>query len=458
MKLRISQLLGYTAGDAANNLAFSMASMFLLLYYTDVVGISAAAAGTIFLVVRIWDGIGDLIAGRLVDITPQTRWGKFRPWILLVSPVLLLLTVATFSVPDLGPAWTLVYAYATYAAFAMAYSLVNIPYGSLTAAMTQEPAERGKLGSARSMGAAATIMMLAFVVSPQVESADNLQRTLTTTLLVFVVIGLALYLFTFFTARENVERSITHVSFRQSLTALRQNRPLIMLCLSALSFLTAMFALQTIGIYYARDVLGNANLFIPITIGQIGMLFLAAPLAPMIIRKVGKLRGYIAGGVFGIVGGIGVFFAPASVPAVAIGFFFVIGIGLGLVNTLMWALEADTVEYGEWNTGVRTEGANYAIFSFTRKCGQAVGGAAAAYTIGLAGYVAGAEAQSAGALLGIRAAAGVVPVAFFLLAILIMLKYPLTERRFAEITADVSERRESAGDEKPESTRATQEA
>jgi glucuronide carrier protein len=140
---------------------------------------------------------------------------------------------------------------------------VNIPYGSLASAMTQVPVERAKLASFRTLGTAATIIMLAFVVAPQIQGSSNLQRSLTLTTLVFVVAGMALYLFLFGTSREVVQRDVAQVSLRQSLRTLRQNRPLLRLCLSALSFLTAMFSLQT---YYARDVLGNANFFIVLTL------------------------------------------------------------------------------------------------------------------------------------------------------------------------------------------------
>ena len=144
-----ARYLGYAAGDAGNNLAFSMTSMFLLLYYTDVVGISAAAAGTLFLVVRVWDAFADIWAGRQVDKT-MTRWGKFRPFFLFGSLPLLLLSVATFTVPGgLGGTGKLIYAYVTYALLGLAYSLVNIPYGSLASAMTQEPVERARLASFR---------------------------------------------------------------------------------------------------------------------------------------------------------------------------------------------------------------------------------------------------------------------------------------------------------------------
>lgn len=444
MKLTFKQLAGYAAGDAANNLAFSMASMFLLVYYTDVVGFSAAAAGTIFLVVRIWDGAGDIIAGRLVDRT-STRWGKFRPFILFGSVPLLLLSVATFSVPGgLSSGMALAYAYVTYGLLAFAYSMVNIPYGSLAAAMTQDGDQRTRLATARTMGSGATILMLAFVVAPQIQAATDLQAALTQTTLIFAVVGTGMYLFTFFTARETVERDVATVGLRESMDTLRKNKPLMMLCGSALSFLIAMFALQTIGIFYARDVLGNANYYIVITAAQVGGMIVLSPLVPRVVRALGKRRAYIAGGAVGVLGAIGVQFAPASLPFLGLGFFVLIGIGLTFVNIIMWALEADTVEYGEWQTGMRTEGTTYALFSFTRKVGQAVGGAAAAYTIGLAGYVAGAETQTSTAIIGIRAAAGIVPAIFFGLAIAIMWRYPLTEDVFKQIVGEVHDRRNAA--------------
>jgi Na+/melibiose symporter-like transporter len=169
-QLGLAQYAGYAAGDAANNLAFSMSSLFLLLYYTDVVGLSAAAVGTMFLVVRFWDAVTDLFAGRMVD-KASTRWGKFRPFILFGGIPLLLLSVATFTVPNglHGTGGALVYAYLTYALLGLVYSLVNIPYGSLAAAMTQVPTERAKLATWRVYGSNLTILMLAFVVAPAAQ-------------------------------------------------------------------------------------------------------------------------------------------------------------------------------------------------------------------------------------------------------------------------------------------------
>ncbi|KQY25646.1 glucuronide transporter [Cellulomonas sp. Root485] len=445
-KLRFRSYLGYAAGDAGNNLAFSMTSMFLLLYYTDVVGISAAAAGTLFLVVRVWDAFADIWAGRQVDKT-MTRWGKFRPFFLFGSLPLLLLSVATFTVPGgLGGTGKLIYAYATYALLGLAYSLVNIPYGSLASAMTQEPVERARLASFRSMGTAATIIALAFIVAPQIKSSDNLQQSLTLTTLLFVVIGFGLYMLLFSTSKERVARDVAHVTLKQSMATLKGNRPLLMLCLSALSFLVGMFTLQTVQAYYARDVLGDANYFIILTVVSTGVMFVVAGFIPRIVRAVGKKPAYLSASVLAIVAAVGIALTPSTSPGLAIVFFGIYGVGLAAVNTLMWAFEADTVEYGEWRTGVRTEGTTYAVFSFTRKVGQAVGGAAAAYGLGFVGYVAQQEVQSQATQDGIRFIAGFVPAAFILVGVLIMVFYPLTETRFRSMVAEVAARRAARED------------
>ena len=445
MKLR--QYLGYAGGDAANNLTFSMASAFLLIYYTDVAGISASTAGTLFLVVRVWGGVTDLVAGRTVDDT-NTRWGKFRPYLIFASAPLLLTLVALFSIPSgLSNGAKVTWAYASYALFSLAYSFVNIPYGSLGAAMTQEPDERAKLSTGRIVAASVTILLIAVVVSPQVSGAGDLQRSLTITTIIFAVVGMALYLWCFATTRETVARSVAKVSLRHTVSMMRHNRPLVILCASSLLFLTGMFSLQTVGVYYARDVLGNADLYIVMTVVQTIGMIVAAALVPKVAGAAGKKRAYLVGGAVAAAAGVGVAIAPGSVPAVGIACFGILGVGLGMINTLIFAFQADTVDYGEWKSGVRAEGSSYAILSFTRKAGQGVGGAAAAYTIGLGGYVSGATSQTDAAVSSIRIAAGVVPAVVILGATAVMLTYPLTEKAFRSLIAEMAQRR--AGVEVP---------
>lgn len=272
-------------------------SAFLLIYYTDVAGISASTAGTLFLVVRIWGGITDLVAGRRLDET-STRWGRFRPYLLFGSIPLLLFLVALFSIPSgLSDGAKIGWALVTYVLFQLSYSFVNIPYGSLAAAMTQEPDERAKFSVGRVVAASLTILLIAVVVSPQISGDGDLQRSLTFITLAFAVIGFALYLWCFFSARETVQHhGEERVSLVASLRMMGHNRPLMVLCASSLLFLTGMFSLQTVGVYYARDVLGDADLYIVITIVQTVGMIVAAGVIPKAVAAFGKKRTYIIAG------------------------------------------------------------------------------------------------------------------------------------------------------------------
>jgi glucuronide carrier protein len=441
-KLSKLNIIGYGAGDAANNLAFTTATMFLLVYYTDVAGISAAAAGTLLLAVRIFDAFADVLAGRMVDRSFSKRFGKFRPFIMFGSIPLLLLSVATFSVPQLGESGTLLYAYVTYAALGLAYSLVNIPYGSLAGAMTQDPGERAKLGSARMVGGLLVGSALGIFVAPLIKPGADLQATFTTITMVFVVIGAALYFFTVLTAKERVHRAVPNVSLKQSMETLKGNKPLLMLCISSFFFLSGYLALTSVQLYYLRDVLGRLDLYPVLSIIQLVVTFVLAGFMPKLVRSVGKKRVYIYSSLLTVIGGAIIFFTPAS--QVWIGFtgLVISLVGVLAVNIVVWALEADTVEYGEWKTGVRTEGITYALFSFTRKTGQAVGGALAAYALALGGYKSGG-AQTAEAIFGIQLAAGAIPAVLTILAVLVMSKYNLTDAMHAEILTEIRARRAS---------------
>ncbi|AXK47071.1 glycoside-pentoside-hexuronide (GPH):cation symporter [Brachybacterium saurashtrense] len=439
-KLRPINVLAYGAGDAANSLAFLLASIFLLVYYTDVAGISAAAAGTLLLVVRIFDGIGDLIAGRVVDRT-STRFGKFRPVIAVFAIPLLLLSIATFSVPQIGESGALLYAYLTYAGLSLAYSFVNIPYGSLAGAMTQVPTERAKLATARTVAGTIVGGVIAMVVAPLLTPDRDLQQLFTTITIVFLGIGVVLYAFMVLFTKEVVERDVPKVTLKQSIEVLRTNRPLLILSISTFVFLVGTFAQSTAMIYYMRDVMEALNVYsLNAGIGIV-TVFLLAPLTPTIVRRIGKKTGYLMAISFMGLGGLILLLAPAGVWWMALIGLVLGGAGIKLTSMLIWALEADTVEYGEWRTGVRAEGITYALFSFVRKLGQAVGGAVAAYAIAWGGYEAGTAVVGTSVEWGVRAAVGGIPLLMALLSIVVMIAYKLTDERHSEIVTEIKARR-----------------
>jgi glucuronide carrier protein len=442
-KLTLRNYLGYAAGDLANNLAFSLQALFLLIYYTNVVGLNPAPIATMFLVVRAWDAFADLAAGRLVDIT-NSRWGKFRPYLLFASLPLLLSSIALFAVPNFDSTTAkYIYAYITYALLGFLYSLTNIPYGSLATAMTQDPVERSRLGIWRSVGPIFGIFIIVLVVAPQITryrtQPDQLQTFLTTVTIIFAVVGYALYLLCFFNCKEQVAHESKPVTIKETVATVRQNRPLLILCVSNLVFLTGIFGLQASQAYYATYILGNSSQLIWMVLATSLATFIAVPIVPSFVARMGKKNTFLIGALGLIAAGTWIFFMPTGLPIV-VASFFVFGLFQNLSMSLLFAFEADAVEFGEYKTGKRTEGATYAIYSFFRKVSQAVAGAVAGYALALGGFVARAPEQNDSALTAIRGLVGLGPAVFALLGALIFLAYPLTDTRFREIVRELHAR------------------
>lgn len=474
-RLPFKTVAGYGAGDFACNLAFSLSTAFLLYYYTDVAGISAAAVGTMFLVVRLWDAFADLLAGRLVDRT-MTRWGKFRPFLMFGAVPLLFMSYLVFHVPtSFSDGTKLIYAYGTYAVLGLLYSLVNIPYGSLASAVTQSVHERAKLVAARSFGSAVASVLLTFVIGSQISALrgqkadittpedlavyqDAVQGAFTTITLAFVVVGTAAFLFTAWACRERVIRTQPRISIKETFATVRSNKPLAYLCASSFFYLIGVYAVGGTTAFYAQYVLGNIGLVGLITLVNVGISMLITPFIPTIIDRFGKKNIFQYCGLFTIVGGVGLFLAPASMFWLVLLTLAIKGIGASLINTLMFGLEADTVEYGEWQTGRRSEGATYALFSFTRKVTQSIGGAIGAWALAAGSYIAASAAnpnpvQPDSAIFAIKATIGLLPAAAALVAMLIFIKYPLNDLRFKQIRDETEARKLAtirAHDDNPE--------
>lgn len=438
-KLSRLSVVGYGAGDAANSMVISTANMFLLVYYTDVAGIAAAAAGTLLVAARVFNAFTDIAAGRTVDRVQWTRWGKFRPF-LMFGFVPLVLGAAVFHVPDAAPDAKLLYAYCTYGLVCLAYSLVNVPYGCLVGVMTQDPRERARLAGARTIGGLATGAVLGFVVAPLLGAGGDMQQIFTVLTIAFAGVGSLLYLFTGLACREQVGGAIPRITLRQSVNALRTNSPLLVLCVSSVLFVTGNSATGAAQFFYLRDVLSRVDLFPVMAATQVLITLTLAVAMPRPVAKWGKKAVFTAGCLLGVAGGIAVFVAPAGLPWLAVAGIVLAQLSSATVGILTWALIADTVEYGEWKTGVRVQGINYALLAATRKLGMGFGGGLVAYALAWGAYDAGLHEQAGDAVLAIRAAAGLLPGILALAAVVVMSWYRLTDSRHAELVAALQSR------------------
>ncbi|MGH3404033.1 MAG: glycoside-pentoside-hexuronide (GPH):cation symporter [Streptosporangiaceae bacterium] len=435
---------GYAAGDFANNLAFSMQGLFLMIYYTNVIGLDPAIVATMFLLVRFWDAFSDVGVGRIVDLT-RTRWGKFRPYLLVASLPLLFASVAVFSMPGFGGdrGKQYLYMYVSYIVLGTLYSFVNIPYGSLATAMTQDPIERSRLGAWRSAGPVVAILVLVLVISPKITQykthPGQLQSFLTATTLAFVAVGFLAYLFTFFSCREQAPHKAQPVTMKDTLRTVKQNRVLQILCVSNFVYLIGVFGVQGAEAYYAAYVLGNSADLIPIILASSAATFVAVPVVPLLVARIGKKATFMGATGIMVAAGIWIFFLPVQLSLVVV-VFFIFGLGQGTALSLMFAFEADAVEYGEYQTGQRTEGATYAIYSFSRKMSQALAASLVGYALAIGRFVPKAPAQPHSAVEAIKVVVGLAPAVFGLAGIAIFAFYPLTDDRFRQIVKELRAR------------------
>lgn len=447
--LPASGYAGYAAGEIGNNLYFMTVSSFVLIYFTDVVGIPTATAGSIILGTSIWAGFSDLIAGRVADRV-TTRWGRFRPFLLAAAAPVALAMVGLFWLPANAAGSGTIAAMITYGAFQFFYSMGNVPYGSLAGAMTLRQAERARLSALRTLFSALTAIVVAGVIAPRLKgTGEAMGETLVMAAGIFGVVAAGLYVTCFALTREVVAvsrpvggRAPRGPSFIASLGLLRRNRPLLVVCALSVLGLAAMFSLQTSMVYYARDVMGGPHLFVSFSVAlSVGMV-LSAFAGPPLVGKVGKRGGSLVAG--GVAASGYCLIAVAPAPWVSMAGLAIAGFGVGLVNTMIFALQPDTVEYGEWLTGERIQGTNYSVMSFMRKVGQGIGGGASGVILALGGYAAG-TAVTEQASSAIRAAVGWFPAVVVLLAVATMLAYPLTDEKYREIVAELAERAEAEG-------------
>lgn len=458
-KLSLLNKLGYGVGDLANGLSFGVSATFLLSFYTDVLGISAAAAGTLFLIARIWDAVNDPIMGSTADRIFARRTQrlrakgrkveKFRPYLLSGSWPVVLASIVMFLVPaDMGI--RLVWAYVTYITWGMAYTFVNIPYGSLAAVMTRDRVERSQLSVSRGLGGLiGTLLIRVIVPGFLVHYADNQARGYLSAMLVLGALAFASYLFCYFTVKETIEvREEMEDSFdlKKSFSAIAKNRPFLALSLATIVVLTGLLIQGTMTIYFFRE---NLN-----AIGQLGLsgasqilpLFLVAPLIPPLVRKLGVKK---TCWVFSLLSSITLavpLFLPSSVVSylvwTALGAMFLV-----VPVMLVWAMVSDCIDYNEYLSGMRQEGSIYGLYSFVRKMGQAFGGFLSGVGLTVIGYAAG-EVQSSETLFGIKFMSfGIPAIAMFIAFIAYYFIWNLTPEKRDEITAAIS-RTQGEKDEK----------
>ncbi|MCP4045913.1 MAG: MFS transporter [Gammaproteobacteria bacterium] len=445
-KLAWTERIGYGVGDLGSNMVWGMTTAFLLFFYTDVFGITASAAGTLFVVARVFDAINDPIMGMVTERI-QTRWGKFRHYLLFGAPILGIVLVLTFSAPELSNSGKLVYAYVTYIVLGVVYTATNLPYGALATTMTKDPSERNSLSALRSLGALLGGGLIVGVATPSLVETfggGNSARGFQMVSIIYAIIGWSCLWITFASSKERYVAAKTNkVSFGQLLGIVKSNTPFLLLAVSVLLMVSGAFIRIGSPVFYMTYYLNQPQLLGAIMgLGVLGMvtgLFISQFLA----GKLGKRNIFIFGLAVMVIGGMAQFFTPYS--AIGLIFFCYLSgsIGLGFCFAVMWSMISDTVEYSEWKSGIRAEGGIYSGASFVMKLSSAVAGGVPALILAQTGYVPNVP-QSQAVLDGINWMLTLVPALFALVGIVPMLFYRLDETLYAQIVADLDARKRAS--------------
>ncbi|MDR1718671.1 MAG: MFS transporter [Dysgonamonadaceae bacterium] len=457
--IRLKEKIGYGLGDAASSMFWKLFGMYLLIFYTDVFGIPAAVAGTMFLITRVWDTFFDPVVGVIADRT-QTRWGKFRPYILWIAVPFGIMGILTFTTPDLSISGKICYAYITYSLMMMIYSLINVPYASLLGVISGNPKIRTELSSYRMIFAFAGSILVLILVEPLLRffSPDNAStidfaHSWTLTMTVFALIAALFFIGCFSWTKERVKPlKEGKNSFREDIRDLWKNRPWWILLGAGVSALIFNSIRDGAAAYYfkyfAQDIdtlhLGFIGSSFSLTtiflvLGQaaniIGILFVTP-----VSNKIGKKRTYLLAMAFATVFSILFFFLGKDDIVLMMSLQVLISACAGSIFPLLWSMYADIADYSEWKTGRRATGLIFSSSSMSQKFGWALGGALAGWILGFYGFRPNME-QTELAKTGIRLMMSLLPAIGTLLSVFFISLYPLSETKITDIAEALEENR-----------------
>ncbi|MEU6712232.1 glycoside-pentoside-hexuronide (GPH):cation symporter [Nonomuraea sp. NPDC046802] len=438
------QVLSYITGNIGMNLLYQSVAVYLLYFYTDVFGLTAAAAGSVLLIARIIDLVADPAIGVAIDRT-RSRWGKFRPYLLFGPLPLGALAVLCFTAPGLGDGMKLLYATVVYSLFSIAYAVVNVAYASMLPALSRDYYQRGSISGYRELAGTVAILAVNAGTLLFVHQFGTEKVGFPVVMAIYALVTVFTLIVVFAGTKgigdgspESSPSASPHPSLRAQMKTLSGNRPLFrVLAFNFASTLAAGIHLSAM-VFFFKYNLGRDDLFPLFQLVSTLAMFAAMAAVPALIRMTGKRSATITAQVITILGLAGLFFLPHQIAWV-----FVLGsvasAGFGITRSIIWGVIPDTVEYGEWKSGHRAEGIVYAAFIGMEKLGSAVSGIITGLVLSLAGFVANTT-QTSGAEFGVLLLITAVPIVATLAVIGVMKNYRLDGRNFEQIVADLRSR------------------
>lgn len=417
---------GYMFGDFGGCMTFTLMASIFTMYCTNALGIDPIVLGTLVIIWTVWDAINDPLMGALMDkvfAKHQNPKGKFRPWLLRATPLLAVTAIALWTVPTFFDGVPLlVVLFSCKILYEAAYTMFNIPMGSLLSAMSRNDTERASLSSARGVGSMIGNMipgMIGPVIIQVFEDTNTLGYTITG--VICAVVGFVIcFLHYAMTEERNTLGSDTKaddIKLTDIFEVFKKNRPFVALCIHGVCICTMQYAAQTVGLYMYSAVYHDLTYQTIGTVLSSPFMIATMVAVPFICKKLGleRIIRYsllIGGGIFGILFLLHmVTFVDPLVHGVISG----IASGMSMVSIQMqWGLVGEAIDYNELVTGKRTEGSIYGTFNLSRRIGQTIGTSFPLYALGWMGYDGTADVQTDGAILGLKVICVLLPAIFTL--------------------------------------------
>lgn len=443
-KAKMSEVLKYGLGGVGSNVAFMLVMAYLMFFYTDVFGINAAAVGGLFFVTRFIDAITDPMMGMIADRT-RSKHGKFRVWVLFGAPLLGVLVAMMFAAPDLSPTGKLIYVYATYIAYSLISTVVNIPYHSLTPVLSEDPDQRTVIATTKQLLGQFGNAFVTIGAIPIVSALGGGARAWQIYGIISgVIIVIAFYFCAWGAKNHDVGNALIKdgsvddkpkLTFKKQMALIFKNRALLMLMIAFCTDMIAFAAANATNIYYFTYAIKRPDLIA--VVGLFG-LAIGVPITftiPALSKRFGKKRLFTIASSILIVISSWLFFIPFENVSLILAQAAIIAAVSPFTGVIGWAMLADCVEYGQWVTGVRGEGTVSSQLTFVNKLGMALGGILAGMMLSAVGYVAGGEQtpQVLKAIVGIKA---LLPAAGYICSVVAMMFYPITKEFYYRMIED----------------------
>ena len=447
--IKLKEKIGYGFGDMASSMFWKLFGSYLMIFYTDVFGLPAAIVGTMFLVTRVWDSAFDPIVGVVADRT-NSRWGKFRPYLLYLAIPFAIIGIFTFTTPDWSDTSKLVYAYITYSLMMMVYSAINVPYASLLGVMSPDPKERNTLSTYRMTFAYIGSFVALLLFMPMVNYFGlerGEQHGWMMAVIVIAVMCAILFYGCFAWTKERVKPIKEKQNpLKDDLKDLFHNRPWWILLGAGVAALVFNSIRDGATVYYFKyfvveETYSTVSLFgvsfvlsgLYLAVGQAANI-IGVVLAAPVSNRIGKKATYMGAMAIATVLSIVFYWFDREQLTMIFIFQVLISICAGSIFPLLWSMYADCADYSELKTGNRATGLIFSSSSMSQKFGWAIGSAVTGWLLAYFGFQANV-AQSAEAINGIKMFLSLLPAVGTVLSVIFISMYPLSESKMKEITA-----------------------